>query len=379
MRIVFFTHYTDLLGANRSLLNLIEYLQLNSDAELCVIAPSEGPLCPVLRNWGINPKIIRFRYTYIPTNTYWKGKLVCAIHQIKDVFRLYFASSDLRKADIIYTNSSVIAHGIILSRLLRKPHIWHIREYGQNDYDLVPFFGEKIQSQLTRKSDWLVFISNHLKKAKSAWISNDTKSPVIYNGVFSPARQNYNKREYSKQYVKICYAGLMYPKKNAIEALDLLEGLHKEKIDAHLIVCASLESDYATLFKNEVIMRNLTGKVDFRGFVDDTKAVISECDYLIMPSRNEAMGRVTAEAMSVGVPVIGHKSGGTAELFEHGISGIYYNNIENAIAYVTSITNSDYAKLSQMAYNAALAKYTVEAYGEKIYEICQSLMSRRHD
>jgi len=42
-----------------------------------------------------------------------------------------------------------------------------------------------------------------------------------------------------------------------------------------------------------------------------------------MCSRHEAMGRVTVEAMSACLPVIGFDNGGTAELIEHERSGCF--------------------------------------------------------
>jgi len=61
--------------------------------------------------------------------------------------------------------------------------------------------------------------------------------------------------------------------------------------------------------------------------VAETAAVIdhySWADLVVVCSRDEAFGRVTVEAMKAGKPVIGARSGGTAELIREGENGLLY-------------------------------------------------------
>lgn len=379
MKICFITHYSELYGANRSLLDLIRYLQTCAVVEIGVIAPSVGPLIDTLKGRHVSVEIIPFTYSFINSNSNWKGKLIAGFHNLQDLFRIYRSSKILGKADLIYSNSSVIAHGLILSRVLRKPHIWHIREYGLEDYGLIPWYGSRLQQWFAKKSEHLVFVSHHLKNARKKWLSVNRLAPVVYNGVFSSTLPKLLKKDYKKNSIVLCFAGLMSKKKNALEALYLLESLNNKGINTRLVVCSKMEGEYALDFQTDVKVRDLGEHVDFRGFVDDLRPVLSECDFLVMPSRNEAMGRVTAEAMSVGVPVIGYRSGGTAELFESKISGIYYSDISETTDLIDKMSSEDYNKMSANAYKSALKNYTIEAYGQKIYKLCNDIIREYYD
>ena len=64
----------------------------------------------------------------------------------------------------------------------------------------------------------------------------------------------------------------------------------------------------------------------FFGYVENTLPLIRGADVLLMCSRYDAFGRVTVEAMKLGKPVIGAKSGGTTELISEGFNGLLYTS-----------------------------------------------------
>lgn len=63
---------------------------------------------------------------------------------------------------------------------------------------------------------------------------------------------------------------------------------------------------------------NLQEKVVLLGYRSDSKELMRKAIALLMCSKHEAFGRVTAEAMLNDCLVIGRNSGGTPELIEHG-------------------------------------------------------------
>lgn len=141
MNVLFVTHYWAMMGANRSLLQLV--LEL--------------------RDKGVNPLILGPR---IPKGTAESLKnhlqdngieyITVPFHLAKGApgIRLLLANVHNRllvshtanilkkyKVDIIHSNSSVIDFGALLSKKLRIPHVWHLREFGNLDYGIKPLFG----------------------------------------------------------------------------------------------------------------------------------------------------------------------------------------------------------------------------------------------
>lgn len=375
MRICFFTHYVELLGANRSLLLLLDFLiHQKKEVVIHVVVPSMGSLTEILHARGISYSIIPFHFSYCNSTLNWKGRAIEFKNFLQDLSRLYQKRKSFQKFDIIYSNSSVIAHGWFLAKLLSKKHIWHIREYGLEDYNLVPVYGSAVQNYLMKKSDRVIFISHHLKNKKKDWFVDSKNAPVIYNGIELSDDIDYGKRSFDSKNLKFCFAGLMSEKKNPVEGLDLIEVLEKEDITSQYFIFSNMIGSYAEVFMNEVKNRNLEKRVHYRGFVNNLKEAIKDFDFLLMPSRNEAFGRVSIEAMSVGVPVIGYKRAGTTELFEDMVSGIYYNDITEIVNKIKKLTREDYMKLRQNAYDITVRKFDLKEYGEKVYNVCYDLL-----
>lgn len=363
-----------MLGANHSLLLLLRYLKHKEDVHITVLVPNEGSFTTKLNEIEIPYKIIPFHFSYHTDNLNWKGRFLKLIDHSDDLIRIITKRKIFQDVDIIYSNSSVISHGLILSKVLKKKHIWHIREYGLEDYNLKPILGKNIQKSLFRKSDKLVFISYDLKNRRKSWYKDPNNTNVIYNGVEIMDAHYLPRKEFNSKSIKACFAGLMSEKKNAIEGLVLLELLRNENIKMKYHIFSNMTGAYSEEFIKNVEERGLKEYVQFHGFVNNLMDAIKGLDFLLMPSRNEAMGRVSIEAMSVGVPVIGYNGGGTSELFEDMVSGIYYNSIAEAVEKIKKIDTQQYMKMSEAARRTAIESFNMEKYGEEVYKVCSELM-----
>ena len=66
-------------------------------------------------------------------------------------------------------------------------------------------------------------------------------------------------------------------------------------------------------------------KVNFKGWVKNTKTYLKKSDLFLLPSESESFGLVALEAMSFGVPVITTSSGGVTELVINNKNGFTCN------------------------------------------------------
>lgn len=143
-----------------------------------------------------------------------------------------------------------------------------------------------------------LFQSEGLKK----WIS---KSSVLYNPVdttfFKPSE---NEEKY------IIAIGRLEKEKG----FDLLIDAIKGTPDVHLKI-GGTGSEEGKL-KQQVINNQLEDRVEFLGELDreKVKRSITNCQFLVLPSRYETFGNVLLEAMSCGKPVVATKCGGAEEI-----------------------------------------------------------------
>ena len=137
MKILFITHYSALYGANLSMLGLISDLKTRYDCEITVLVPSVGELTDSLSKSGIRYIVTSYYQWELPTIKKITQQVKCIIKKLLNIVLFYKAYKQIPcDFDLIHSNSSVIHIGDYLSKKLRIPHIWHLREYGKEDYNL---------------------------------------------------------------------------------------------------------------------------------------------------------------------------------------------------------------------------------------------------
>ena len=96
-----------------------------------------------------------------------------------------------------------------------------------------------------------------------------------------------------------------------------------------------------------------------------------------MCSGNEAFGRVTVEAMKLGVPVIGAKSGGTLDIIIENENGLFYEsgNSQHLSERLFELINNKelYNFLSKNAIRGANELYNNDNHTNNLMKIFKNL------
>ena len=376
MNILFITHYSSLYGANRSLLLLLEGLKENNFTPL-VFVPDEGPLIDELKKLNITYRKFKF-WAWMGT----RSKLFIFKALLRFVMNLaslplLVAYTIKFKPSIIYSNSSTTPIGIYLSLILRIPHIWHIRELGKPDYNLDYDFGRKYFYHFMRKSDAIITISQFVKESvfKGDW----KNISIINNAVYSKddvELQNIKVENRKDKAFTFLIMSVIHPSKGIHDAIEALGKIKKDVNDVELFVCGGDEDKQYRKYLNDLIIKlDLVEQVSFKGFVDKPFEMYKKGDAVLVCSRNEAWGRVAAEAMISEKPVIGYNSGGTKEIIADNFNGLLYNDVsELTTCMKTIIQNRELVnKLISNAKNNALEKYSNSEYTHKILGIITKL------
>lgn len=380
MKVAFISHFAELYGANRSLLALITYLNEQEGIQPILLCNEEGALTEQARSVGIHCVIFPFT-TWMSERTY-MGR---PHHRIAQHMRYRKqakdrASNNARLLDrmeqavqklncrLIYSNSSVIGVGHQLAQKMGLPHIWHIREFGKADYKLYLDQGKYAFANALRKAVRIIAISRAIGQYAKE-VSGRSDAIVVYNGVL-PRAQFAEKRAQcpwpSSGVFTFAMVGLIHPGKghfDAVEALAQLDGT-----PVRLLIAGSGRSEK---LKQRIEDLGIQDKIEFLGYLNDPYEAYAQSNALLMCSKKEGMGRVTAEAMAAGRPVIGYNDGATPELIIHGKTGFIYNNVVELAQQMQALAN-DPAMAEHMGKEGAKVaeeQFNIEQYGEKILAV----------
>lgn len=370
--VLFITHYSELYGANKSLLVLLDGLK-NEGFFPFVIIPHKGSI-----ETELGKRNIPFLICPIPI---WAINIITiksyARFMRDSIKAIFFISSFIRKnkVNLIYTNSSISPIGIILSTIFGIPHILHIREFVLLHYDLKFLFPQKTIKKIMLMSKAIICIS---KAIKDYYFPGSLSSiHVIYNGVKKRDQiveiiRNPTQKHKSDEFT-FAIIGLISKKKGQIVAIEAFEKINRQGMSSKLLLIGNGHEDDVLTCKKLVKEFKLEEKVQFLGYVDNPFENI-EFDCLLMCSDYEAMGRVTAEALSHGIPVIGRNSGGTPELIKHNFNGFLFDSTKELVRYMEYLVkNPDISEqLSINGLSTALEMFTEENYSNSVSDVISS-------
>jgi glycosyltransferase involved in cell wall biosynthesis len=379
LRVAFITHYTELYGANLSLLNLIDGLARHG-VVAHVICPEGGDLLTELENRRVPVAIVPFEWWVSPHRSGGAKRLFDNVRHLRPLVK-QFANWG---TDVVYSNSSVFAVGALAATELGVPHVWHIREFGRRDYDLWPELGLRLSRLVFRTADATVFVSHALRRVLLGK-NPPANSHVIYNGVAWDADFERRRRAAAalrdrRQPCTFVLVGRFRESKGQAVAIRAFAELVRQHPGARLLMVGGAggtgDQGYMDACRTLAVELGVQECVEFWGYVPDPERAFLAADVALMCSRSEAMGRVTAEAMSVCRPVIGFDAGGTSELIDHGRTGLLYRDAAGLVGCM-----SEYAAHPELAlrhgeagWDRARERHSVEAYAAQIAGVLRGVL-----
>lgn len=393
MKVAFLTHYTNLYGANRSLLNLIEGLK-KYNVYPYVIAPSYGEITDTLQASGVPFEVLPIQawlsekpvYTtnllkYINRHIFVRRKAFKRLSLNLNVLKPLVTKLKEQGIDIVHTNSSIIPVGVLAAKQLGIPHVWHWREFGDLDYGLYPDWGMVIHHHIMNLSDTFVAISESIKNHLLPKITKKTIH-VIYNGIASEAEFDRfyalsQSNSDNQQSYTFAIVGLVRPSKGQATAIRALSLVIKKFPEVRLLVVGDGNIKPLQQLANSL---GIEKNIEFWGHIQEPYKAYLAANAVLMCSKNEGMGRVTVEAMSICRPVIGYDNAGTSELIEHEKTGLLYENDHQALAncMLRLVENPAWGRqLGHNAWEVARKRFSVESYAQAMYEVFLSVTQNR--
>jgi len=291
---------------------------------------------------------------------------------LKKIERLF----DFNSIDLIHTNTSVIDIGAKLASKYDCKHIWHIREFGREDFKLYPLKMNYIK-YMNNHTDAFIAISDLIR---NSWIDKgilNKKIITIYDGVNAGRYGNIltNSPKTDSDVLRIVFCGAISAPKGQIrliEAISLLSDEYKHLLKVDFI--GGGKAEYINNLKKHISAKHIENNFNFRGYITNVAEFLQHYDVGVVASMCEGFGRVTVEYMLSKLLVIASNSGANVELIQDGKTGLLFdtkNNTAQALAEKIEwvINNREEAKkISLNGRKHALGKFTIEANIGKIYD-----------
>jgi glycosyltransferase involved in cell wall biosynthesis len=112
--------------------------------------------------------------------------------------------------------------------------------------------------------------------------------------------------------------GTLSIEKGQADAISAVGGARAAGIPLCLDLYGDAEPGELEALEHRIASTGLSGAVRYRGVTTTPLEVLRSADMSLVCSGNEAYGRVTVESLSVGTPVLGYRTGGTAEILADG-------------------------------------------------------------
>ncbi len=391
-RVLFVNAGHELGGAEQSLLLLLGGLQ-GRGVETAVVLFGDGPLRGRLRVLGIETTVVEPALGVRRVGRYrLAGPLAGATVAAGLPAALRLAAEARRvKADVIHTNG-MKAHllGGLAGRLVRVPVVWHLRDFPPTGW------AGRVFDQAVRRLPALV-LANSEAVARAIRPAGSAGVPVVklYNPVdlerFHPGVAGDRiRREFgiAEDVPLIGMVAHLTPWKGHALFLNVARAVAETLPQVRVVVVGGSiyetngHAGYAEALGRQAAALGLSGRVIFLGARDDVPEILAGLDLLVhCPIAPEPAGRVLAEAMAVGRPVVAAHCGGIPEIVEDRVTGLLVRPLGTeafAAAVVTLLRDPALRdRLGRAGRLRAEALFGVDAHAARVVEAYRAISLQR--
>jgi glycosyltransferase involved in cell wall biosynthesis len=311
-------------GPDESLLALLARL-VPSGVEAHLVLPSRGPQVPRYEALGVTVHVARLAPLRRDVSAAAAGlfplRILRAALEVRALARRIGAS-------LVHTNMEVLFEGGLAARALGLPHVMH---YRGNTLDHPRLVFDGLTAAWTALADHVYCIS----RATAAVFEKrgrGRKVEVLYNPLDVAAFAGASRSDVVRAELGagpgplIGTVGRLHPRKDVETFVRAAALVAAREPRARFVVVGvaevPVELEYRRRVEALIAELGLEGRFLLAGARRDMPAVMKALDVFVLTSRHEGFGRVVAEAMAAGRPVVVAREGAPPELVEEDRYGL---------------------------------------------------------
>lgn len=385
MNILYVLNDTYLLGgATKSFLTLIESV-LRKGHNPIVVTPDGKGVAATLRQMGVKVIVVPYRNNTYPDcrnfseSILFLPRLAGRRWLIHKAVQKVYEQVKTQNIALVHTNVSVVDVGEQVARMLDVPHIFHIREYADLDFNFHYYPSSKaFHKRLSR--NYTLCITHAIQEHHH--LTGNPKSMVVYNGINMEEEKETHALPPSPYFL---YAGRIEEAKGLMELITAYaEFAQGGDTDIPVLAVAGAVTD-TNFYKNiaqYLEQKDVRHKTIFLGPRQDIGHLMRHAIATIVPSRYEGFGRCLPEAMLCGCITIGRDTAGTKEQYDNGLQftgkeiGFRFHNTDELILCLKEVCNTNNAELQDMRERATRTineYYTQKRYTDTIIHLYENI------
>ncbi|MDI7258447.1 MAG: glycosyltransferase family 4 protein [Thermodesulfobacteriota bacterium] len=318
-RILLVAHNMQYGGAEKVFLNILKHL--DRDLFIPYVACPQGPMLEKI--YPLCEKVLITREGWLPSYFDPRGYITAAYTCFLNIIALikFIKKNNI---NLVFSNTSVIFHGMIATWIVRIPSVVMIHE------TISPIFVRKLVFKMIYSiNDKVVLISNAMLGTFRP--SGDCSKIVRINeaidiSVFDTFPRNVPFDQYGingRTYV-IGLVGPLHVLKGHSYFIRMAAEVIKKVQNVKFIIIGRYTQAELQYYHDLLKLCETLGVSDYvtiTGFVPDLLALMNRLDILAICSFTEGMSLVALEAMALGKPVVTFDVGGMAEAVTDHITG----------------------------------------------------------
>ena len=373
LNVLMFCATSSLYGAARAAVTTSIGLRNLGHQSSLAIGP--GPLWELVEQEKLVAVEVPNKYWVYPEGGIFKGMRRFALNRSNAKTQAKILME--KKFNVCHSHSLMSPLGALLADQLKIPHVWHFHELVNTSPGHRFLLGAShARNFIDRSTDCIIVNSKFTADASSLYAPSG-KTRLVYYGILPEEVHQIEPPERPpispNRVIKLILVGSIQERKGQEDAILALAELVRTRLKATLTFVGEGPREYVQKLTKLAEDLGVAEQIHWAGFHNEPIPFYKEADIALVCSRDEPFGIITVEAMSLGLPTIGAKSGGVVEVISDGVNGLLYDpgdfkTLANRIALIVNKPELR-SKLVESAYHSAFNRFGLTRYTREIESV----------